>query len=50
MRRILQTLVALAVTLALTSCGTLGGLGNGISEVLHGAGDDFDALGDVFSQ
>ena len=46
--------IVIAAITALSSCGTIGGVGKGIGygmgEVMNGVGSDFMAMGDLFNR
>lgn len=50
----MRLLVGITMLLALSSCGTIGGVGKGIGygmgEVMNGVGSDFMAMGDLFNR
>ncbi|MHA7888850.1 MULTISPECIES: hypothetical protein [Roseicyclus] len=50
----MRLVAAITMLLALSSCGTIGGVGKGIGygmgEVMNGVGSDFMAMGDLFNR
>ena len=50
----MRLVMAMTMLLALSSCGTIGGIGRGVGygfgEVMSGIGDDFTSMGDLFQR
>lgn len=50
----MRLVMAAALLLVVSSCGTIGGVGRGIGygfgEVMSGVGDDFTSMGDLFNR
>ena len=50
----MKLVMALALVLTVSSCGTIGGVGRGVGygfgEVMTGIGDDFTSMGDLFQR